>query len=93
MIISERRRKICFYTHTTRSPVFKKINIHLKENFYFNELVVDTQQISSDRTIKTRFKLHYGELIEGVLIPSKTRIVAIGLLFHMLTDFTDCLWL
>ena len=28
-----------------------------------------------------------------LIIPSKTRIVAIGLLFHMLTDFTDCLWL
>ena len=28
-----------------------------------------------------------------LLIPSKTRIVAIGLLFHMLTDFTDCLWI
>jgi len=28
-----------------------------------------------------------------LLIPSKTRIVAIGLLFHMLSDFVDCLWL
>ena len=28
-----------------------------------------------------------------LIIPSKTRIVAIGLLFHMLTDFTDCFWL
>ena len=28
-----------------------------------------------------------------LLIPSKTRIVAIGLLFHMLTDFTDCFWI
>ncbi|KAA3625829.1 MAG: hypothetical protein DWQ02_20990 [Bacteroidetes bacterium] len=27
-----------------------------------------------------------------MLIPSKTRIVAIGLLFHMLTDFQDSLW-
>jgi hypothetical protein len=26
------------------------------------------------------------------LIPTKTRIVAIGLLFHMLTDTIDCLW-
>lgn len=28
-----------------------------------------------------------------LLIPSKTRIVAIGLLFHMVTDYTDCLWI
>ena len=25
-----------------------------------------------------------------MLIPSKTRVVAIGLLFHMLTDYIDC---
>ena len=28
-----------------------------------------------------------------LLIPSKTRIIAIGLLFHMLTDFIDCKWI
>jgi hypothetical protein len=27
------------------------------------------------------------------LIPNKTRIIAIGLLFHMLTDWLDCLWM
>ncbi|MEX1382045.1 DUF6122 family protein [Lutibacter sp.] len=28
-----------------------------------------------------------------LLIPAKTRVIAIGLLFHMLTDFSDCLWI
>jgi len=28
-----------------------------------------------------------------LLIPSKTRIIAIGLLFHMLTDYIDCFWI
>jgi hypothetical protein len=28
-----------------------------------------------------------------LLIPAKTRIVAIGLLFHMLTDYFDCFWI
>jgi len=28
-----------------------------------------------------------------LLISPKTRIVAIGLLFHMFTDFVDCLWI
>lgn len=28
----------------------------------------------------------------ALLIPSKTRIVAIGLLFHMFTDYQDCFW-
>ncbi len=27
------------------------------------------------------------------LIPKKTRIVAIGLLFHMFTDYLDCFWI
>jgi hypothetical protein len=28
-----------------------------------------------------------------LLIPKKTRIIAIGLLFHMATDWQDCLWM
>lgn len=28
----------------------------------------------------------------GIFFP-KTRIIAIGLLFHMLTDYIDCLWM
>jgi len=29
----------------------------------------------------------------GLLFFQKTRTIAIGLLFHMLTDFVDCLWI
>ena len=29
----------------------------------------------------------------ALLIPTKTRIIAIGLLLHLLTDYIDCLWL
>ena len=28
----------------------------------------------------------------GMLFFKKTRIIAVGLLFHMLTDFIDCQW-
>lgn len=28
-----------------------------------------------------------------LLLSPKSRIIAIGLLFHMLTDFVDCLWI
>lgn len=28
----------------------------------------------------------------GMLFPDRTRIVAVGLLFHMLTDQLDCVW-
>lgn len=32
-------------------------------------------------------------VLYGVLLfPKSTRIVAVGLLFHMLTDFQDCYW-
>jgi hypothetical protein len=27
-----------------------------------------------------------------LLLPQKTRIIAVGLLFHMLTDYIDCKW-
>lgn len=29
----------------------------------------------------------------GMLLVPKLRIVAVGLLFHMFTDFQDCLWM
>ena len=29
----------------------------------------------------------------GLLIPKKTRIIAIGLSLHLITDYIDCLWL
>lgn len=36
---------------------------------------------------------HYAMMVYVLmLIPNKTRVIAIGLLFHMLTDFIDCLW-
>ena len=41
----------------------------LKKHFNILPVAVDTRQISSDRTIKSTFKLHDGHLIEGVLIP------------------------
>lgn len=29
----------------------------------------------------------------AMLVSNKTRIIAIGLLFHMLTDYLDCFWI
>jgi hypothetical protein len=28
-----------------------------------------------------------------LLLPKTTRVISIGFLFHMLTDFTDCFWI
>ena len=42
----------------------------LAEHFEIRPLTVASQQISSDKTIKSAFRLHDGKLIEGVLIPA-----------------------
>lgn len=47
----------------------KKLRENLKENFEFRSLSEDLIQHSNDGTVKTRFKLHDGHLIESVLIP------------------------
>lgn len=41
----------------------------LKEKFSFHSITLDTRQNSSDGTIKSRFKLYDGRMIETVLIP------------------------
>ncbi len=48
----------------------------LKIHFVINLLTVESKQISSDQTIKSAFRLHDGNLIEGVLIPHDDRMTA-----------------
>jgi 23S rRNA (adenine2503-C2)-methyltransferase len=48
----------------------------LTEHFSLNKIRIDHQQISEDGTIKNRFKLHDGYVVEGVLIPTDNRITA-----------------
>ncbi|CAN5636560.1 23S rRNA (adenine(2503)-C(2))-methyltransferase RlmN [soil metagenome] len=48
----------------------------LEENFTLNPVIVETTQQSKDRTIKSAFKLHDGFVVEGVLIPTDTRMTA-----------------
>jgi 23S rRNA (adenine2503-C2)-methyltransferase len=47
----------------------KALRQKLPELFEINRIVVDKMQRSDDGTIKTRFRLHDGHLIESVLIP------------------------
>lgn len=47
----------------------KELRSQLETHFVLNGIVVDKVQRSLDGTIKTRFKLHDGHLIESVLIP------------------------
>lgn len=48
----------------------------LAKHFIINAVSVDDMQISRDRTIKNAFKLYDGNIVEGVLIPSTTRMTA-----------------
>jgi len=48
----------------------------LDENFSINPIRLDQSQVSSDRTIKSRFSLYDGHMIEGVLIPTPNRMTA-----------------
>jgi len=54
----------------------KEIRAKLKENFTLPALTIDATQYSSDGTVKSRFKTHDGHLVEGVLIPTETRVTA-----------------
>ena len=48
----------------------------LKEDYFLGKLNIDHTQISDDTTIKNRFVLHDGHFVEGVLIPTETRLTA-----------------
>lgn len=48
----------------------------LKENFTLNKIKLSDEQVSSDRTIKCAFEVEPGKVVEGVLIPTATRMTA-----------------
>lgn len=48
----------------------------LNEDFYFKQITVADKQISSDKTIKCAFRLFDEKIVEGVLIPTTTRMTA-----------------
>jgi 23S rRNA (adenine2503-C2)-methyltransferase len=54
----------------------KSLQEKLKENFTFLQTHIEKEVQSVDKTIKFLFRLHDGEQIEGVLIPSQERVTA-----------------
>lgn len=48
----------------------------LSENFTFQAVSIADSQISKDRTIKNAFKCFDGNVVEGVLIPTSSRMTA-----------------
>lgn len=58
------------------SNLSKELRQKLSEEFSLPSLTVDTTQVSSDGTIKSRFKTADGHMVEGVLIPTEERKTA-----------------
>ncbi len=54
----------------------KALREKMAEHFVINPIAEDLTQKSSDGTIKSRFKLHDNHFIEGVLIPTDSRVTA-----------------
>src|ERR1051326_1983708 len=48
----------------------------LNENFSIHAVNIAESQTSKDRTIKNAFRLYDGNIVEGVLIPTETRMTA-----------------
>ena len=54
----------------------KSLRDKLNMSFFIDNIELKDQQISLDKTIKCAFKINGGEVIEGVLIPTKSRTTA-----------------
>lgn len=54
----------------------KGLRTQLEDKFSLAVLPVEDQQISSDRTIKCAFQVAESQVVEGVLIPTTTRMTA-----------------
>lgn len=58
------------------SNLSKELRTRLAENFSLPAITTDFTQVSSDGTIKSRFRTFDGHLIEGVMIPTEKRNTA-----------------
>jgi 23S rRNA (adenine2503-C2)-methyltransferase len=63
-------------TFDEMSNLSKETREKLNQHFVIHPAVIDHFQVSRDRTIKNAFRLHDGHIIEGVLIPTESRMTA-----------------
>jgi len=54
----------------------KELRAFLENQFFIDAIELEDQQISSDKTIKCAFKVGEGKVMEGVLIPTSSRMTA-----------------
>ncbi len=64
------------HTFDDMSNLSKPLRDWLNQTFVINAVIISDQQVSNDRTIKCAMKLHDGNVVESVLIPTKTRMTA-----------------
>lgn len=64
------------HTIADMTDLSKALRQKLLEHFEINPLTIDQQQHSTDGTIKFGFRLFDSNLVEGVLIPTSTRMTA-----------------
>lgn len=58
------------------SSLSKGLREQLEQKFFIDKITLDDQQISSDKTIKCAFEVEKGKVVEGVLIPTSSRMTA-----------------
>lgn len=58
------------------SSLSKGLREQLEHQFFIDKITLDDQQISSDKTIKCAFEVEKGKVVEGVLIPTSSRMTA-----------------
>ncbi|MGC6429115.1 MAG: 23S rRNA (adenine(2503)-C(2))-methyltransferase RlmN [Flavobacteriales bacterium] len=68
------KKSVMSFDHMTNLP--QKNILLLKENFTIHHAIITEAQRSNDRTIKSAFQLYDNNNVEGVLIPTKTRMTA-----------------
>ncbi|HLU16423.1 MAG TPA: 23S rRNA (adenine(2503)-C(2))-methyltransferase RlmN [Edaphocola sp.] len=56
--------------------ISKELRAKLHDLFYIPKVSIDHSQYSEDGTIKSRFRLHDNRFVEGVLIPTDSRMTA-----------------
>lgn len=64
------------HTFSEMTSLSKSTRDLLENNFVINAIRIDNLQKSKDRTIKNAFRLYDNNIIEGVLIPTKSRMTA-----------------
>ncbi len=64
------------HTFSDMSNLSLGLREKLTQDFFIDHIVLDDQQISKDKTIKCAFRVNETQVIEGVLIPTTSRMTA-----------------